>query len=148
MVRVSVVVPVYNPGEHIGPLLDSLLGQTLPADECELVFVDDGSTDGTAERLAALAAVHPHVRLAHVPRSGWPGRPRNVGLEMARGEYVFFADHHDRRGVEALERLCGRAVADAADAVIGKVVGHRKGVPRDVFRANRHGIAPHEAPFS
>src|SRR3954447_21364658 len=148
MVKVSVVVPVYNPGEYIGPLLASLLAQSLPAGECELVFVDDGSTDGTAERLAALAAEHAHVRFAAIPRSGWPGRPRNVGIDLARGEYVFLADHDDRLGVEALERLYAMAVADDADVVIGKVVGHGKGVPRDVFRRNRHGLTAAEVPFS
>ena len=79
MVRVTVVVPVYNPGPHIEGLLESLLGQSLPAGEYELLFVDDGSTDGTPERLAALARVRPNVRLERIPRSGWPGRPRNVG---------------------------------------------------------------------
>src|SRR4051794_25377565 len=140
MVKVSVVVPVYNPGEYIEPLLESLLAQSMPAGECELVFVDDGSTDGTVQRLEALAARHAHVRVAAIPRSGWPGRPRNVGIDLARGEYVFLSDHDDRLSPEALERLYAIAIADAADIVMGKVVGHGKGVPRDVFRCNRHGL--------
>src|SRR4051794_7446801 len=148
MVRVTVVVPVYNPGEHIEGLLESLLGQSLPAGEYELLFVDDGSTDGTPDRLAALARSRPNVRLERIPRSGWPGRPRNVGIDLARGEYVFFADHDDRLGLEALERMHRLAVLDDADVVIGKVVGHGKGVPRDVFRENRHGLTAREVPFS
>ena len=67
----------------------------MPAGDLELIFVDDGSTDGTAERLDALAAEHGHVRAAHIPNSGWPGRPRNIGIDMARGEFVYFADHDD-----------------------------------------------------
>jgi poly(ribitol-phosphate) beta-N-acetylglucosaminyltransferase len=148
MVKVSVVVPVYDPGEYIEPLLDSLRGQSLPADEWEAVFVDDGSADGTPERLKALTARHAHLRFAAIPRSGWPGRPRNTGIDLARGEYVFFADQDDWLSPEALERLYAMAVADDADIVIGKVVGHGKGVPRDVFRRNRHGVTAREVPFS
>ena len=44
-VSVSVVVPVYNPGKHLEPCIDSLLRQSMPADRLELIFVDDGSTD-------------------------------------------------------------------------------------------------------
>lgn len=52
--RVTVVVPTYNSGHHIGPLIDSMLRQTMPPGEFEVLFVDDGSTDGTPDRLAEL----------------------------------------------------------------------------------------------
>ena len=93
--KVSAIVPVYNPGPDIDELLESLLGQTLPAGELELIFVDDGSTDGTPARLDELAARHEHVRVQHIPNSGWPGKPRNLGIDMATGDYVFFADNDD-----------------------------------------------------
>jgi poly(ribitol-phosphate) beta-N-acetylglucosaminyltransferase len=148
VVRVSVIVPVYNPGEHIDALLESLLGQSMAAGDCELIFVDDGSSDGTAERLEALATAVEHVRFARIPPSGWAGRPRNVGIEMAGGEFLFFADHDDWLGREALERLYATAVTDDADIVIGKVVGHGKHVPRHVFRQNRHDLTASDVPFS
>jgi poly(ribitol-phosphate) beta-N-acetylglucosaminyltransferase len=134
--RVSVIVPVYNPGNHIDDCIRTLLAQTLP--DVELIFVDDGSTDGTPARLDALAAEHPHVRVEHIPNSGWPGRPRNIGLDMARGDYVYFVDNDDWLGEEALARLHGMAVTDDADIVIGKVVGHGKSVTRTLFRRNVH----------
>jgi len=146
--KVSVIVPVFNPGERIDPLLDSLLGQSLPAAEHELIFVDDGSTDGTGERLAALAAEHDNVRTIQIENSGWPGRPRNVGLDAARGEFVYFVDHDDYLGTEALERLYATAIADEADIVIGKVVGHHKAVPRSLFRENVHELGLRAAPFN
>ena len=139
MLKVSAIVPVYNPGARIDRCIESLVGQSLPEDEYEVIFVDDGSTDSTPERLDRLAAEHAHVRVEHIPNSGWPGRPRNVGLDMARGEYVYFVDNDDYVGPEALERLYERAVRADADVVVGKVVGRGKPVPRAVFERNRDG---------
>ena len=126
---VSVIVPVYNPGRDIDDCIDSLLGQSMPAGELELIFVDDGSTDGTPARLDALAAEHPHVNVVHIPNSGWPGRPRNIGIDMARGEFVYFVDNDDWLEPDAIERMHATAVRDGADIVIGKVVGHDRKVP-------------------
>ena len=148
MVKVSVIVPVFDPGERIDRCIESLLGQSLPAGEYEVVFVDDGSTDGTGERLEELAARHAHVTTVRIPNSGWPGRPRNIGIDTARGEFVYFVDHDDWIGPEALERLYATAITDDADIVIGKVVGHNKAVPRSLFRANVHDLGMRAAPFN
>ena len=138
--KVSVVVPVYNPGHDIDDCIRTLLDQSLAADEYEVIFVDDGSTDSTPARLDALAAEHAQVRVEHIPNSGWPGKPRNVGIELSRGEYVYFVDNDDWIGHEALERMHAMARQDDADIVIGKVVGHGKSVPRNLFRRNRTGV--------
>jgi glycosyltransferase involved in cell wall biosynthesis len=140
MLKVSVIVPVYNPGPNIDECIESLLGQSLPPDEYEVIFVDDGSTDGTEARLDALAAEHDHVRVEHIPNSGWPGKPRNVGIEMARGEFVYFVDNDDWLGREALKRLHARALRDEADIVIGKVVGEGKFVARSMFKRDRRDV--------
>jgi len=136
-VKVSVVVPVYNPGVHIQPLVESLLRQSLSAGEFEAIFVDDGSTDATPALLDRLAQEHLHFHVIHQPNSGWPGKPRNVGTDNAQGEYVFFSDNDDWFGDEALERLYDYAVRNSSDIVIGKMVGHDRGVPRELFRRNR-----------
>jgi poly(ribitol-phosphate) beta-N-acetylglucosaminyltransferase len=121
-VKVSVVVPVFNPGEHIDPLIESLQRQTMPQSDFETIFVDDGSTDETPEKLDRLAAAHDNVSVIHIPNSGWPGRPRNLGVEAAVGEYVQFVDHDDELGPEALERLYAYAQENGSDVVIGKEV--------------------------
>jgi glycosyltransferase involved in cell wall biosynthesis len=121
-VRVSVVVPLHNPSTGFDELCASLWAQSLPDDAYEVVFVDDGSTDDTPERLARLAREHPNVRVHRIPASGWPGRPRNVGVEHARGTYVFFSDQDDELFPEALERMCATADEHASDVVMGKVV--------------------------
>jgi glycosyltransferase involved in cell wall biosynthesis len=134
-VCVSVVVPVYNPGEHIEPCIRSLLRQTMPTDRLELIFVDDGSTDQTPARLDRLAAEHPHVRVIHEENSGWAGKPRNTGVRVASGDYIQFVDQDDWLGDEALQRLHRFAVANDSDIVVGKMVGvGGRGVPRQLFR--------------
>ena len=141
MIKVSVVVPVYNPGRDFDRCIDSLLGQSLPEDEVELIFVDDGSTDETPAKLDRAAEQHERVHVRHIPNSGWPGKPRNIGIEMARGEFVFFVDNDDWLGPEALERLYAYATRLGSDIVMGKVVGHgTQRVPRGIFRQNEEDV--------
>jgi hypothetical protein len=137
-IKVSVIVPVYNPGRHINRLLTSLRRQSLPTDEFEVIFVDDGSTDGTAARLDALAKEVQNFTVIHTPHSGWPGKPRNIGVEAARGEYVHFVDNDDQLGAEALERLWNYASANDSDVVVGREVRRnlRRPAP-ELFRVNR-----------
>jgi hypothetical protein len=137
-IKISVVVPVYNPGPHIDALIESLARQTLPKDEWEVVFVDDGSTDGTGERLDRIDSTLPNARVIHIPASGWPGRPRNVGIDAARGEYVHLMDNDDAMGEDALRRLYDYATANHSDVVIGREV--RRGMrlsPHRLFAKNR-----------
>jgi glycosyltransferase involved in cell wall biosynthesis len=135
-VRVSVIVPVYNGGELLDTCVESLRRQSLSTDAWEAIFVDDGSTDGTGERLDRLADEMANIRVIRTPNSGWPGRPRNLGLDVARGAYVLFLDHDDWLGDEALERLSAMADAVEADVVVGREVGHGRRVPRELFRRN------------
>jgi poly(ribitol-phosphate) beta-N-acetylglucosaminyltransferase len=145
--KMSVVVPVYNPGRFIEPCIQSMLDQSLPRSEFEVVFVDDGSTDGTPSRLDALVAEHPQFRVIHTPNSGWSGRPRNIGLAEARGDYVQFLDQDDRMAPQALERLCAMADRNGSDIVLGKVASDFRGVPQNVFRRNRAACTIEDAPL-
>jgi glycosyltransferase involved in cell wall biosynthesis len=136
-VKVSVIIPVYNPGTAIDGCIASLLGQTMPADELEIVFVDDGSTDGTGDRLRALAAEHAQVQVITIPNSGWPGKPRNVGLDAARGQYVMFVDQDDALEPESLARQHAMGAGNGADVVLGKVISDFRGVNHDLYRRDR-----------
>jgi glycosyltransferase involved in cell wall biosynthesis len=104
-------VPVFNPGRRIDACIRSLRDQSLTSSSYEVIFVDDGSTDATPARLDALAVMHENVRVCHIENSGWPGRPRNLGIEMARGDFVYFVDNDDWIGHETLERLHGTVTA-------------------------------------
>jgi glycosyltransferase involved in cell wall biosynthesis len=89
MTGVSVIVPAHNAAAFLGEALESVVGQGLP--DLEVVVVDDGSTDGTAE----VARRFGHgVQVRTQPRSG-SGHARNVGLAESRGEIVAFLDADD-----------------------------------------------------
>jgi len=132
-VKVSVVVPVYNTGKYVDECAPSLLEQSLPADEYEVIYVDDGSTDDTPGRLEKIAAGHPNVQVHTQPNSGWPGAPRNLAMRHAKGEYIQFVDHDDKLGPEALERLYEHAKRNDADVVLGKMSSTMVR-PRRLFR--------------
>lgn len=86
---ISVVIPVYNREQLIGPTLESLLNQTLPAEE--IIVVDDGSTDETARVAAGYGST---VRVIRQRNQG-PAAARNRGFRESRGEFVHFFDSDD-----------------------------------------------------
>lgn len=87
---VSVVIPAYNAAAHLGECLDSVLAQAGDA-ALEVVVVDDGSTDATAE----VAGSRPGVRLIRLAGNEGPSRARNAGMAAARGDLVAFLDADD-----------------------------------------------------
>ena len=147
-IRVSVIVAVYNTGEYIEPLIDTLMRQTMPKDEFEVILVDDGSTDEwTVNRIDRLAAEQENVIVRHEPNSGWPGRPRNVGIDIARGTYAFFADHDDWFGLEALQRMADYADECNSDVLIGRYAGHHRGVAKAMFDKSRPSVTLESTPL-
>jgi glycosyltransferase involved in cell wall biosynthesis len=135
-VAVSVIVPVYNTGEPIHELIASLDGQTMPQSRFEVIFVDDGSTDGTGDVLDELARSHPNWVVRHIPNSGWPGTPRNLGLDLARGEFVAFVDHDDYLGRTGLQTVYDFARRHRSDVVVAREIGVGRHLGRFMFRAN------------
>src|SRR2546430_1389907 len=80
-------------------------------------------------------------------RPGWSGKPRNVGIAAAKGEYVQFVDNDDWLGDEALERMYNYAIENKADVVVGKMAGKGRPVPRELFRKNRPHANVDNAPL-
>ncbi|RBY80131.1 hypothetical protein DQ239_03325 [Blastococcus sp. TF02-09] len=117
-VKVSVIIAAYNSDQAgLERVIRSLDAQTLPRRDFEVLFIDDGSTDDTADRLRAFARTRPHVVVHTIPNSGWSSRPRNVGITMARGTYVLFMDHDDELYPEALSRAYEQGRIESADVV-------------------------------
>ncbi len=101
MIQTSVVIAAYNSAPFIRLTVDDVLHQTNP--NFELIIVDDGSTDHTAEVIRSYS--DPRIRLVQQKGSGSPASPRNHGLSLAKGEFVTFLDHDDRWKPNRLERV-------------------------------------------
>ncbi len=103
MIKISVVIPVYNRQGYIRECLDSVLGQTLK--EIEIICIDDGSTDCTYDILMDYCRKHTNIVVLHQDNQG-AGSARNRGIEHARGKYICFMDSDDYYAEDcALEHL-------------------------------------------
>jgi len=89
--KVSAIIPTFNRRPYIRRAIDSLLAQTVPVDE--VIIVDDGSTDGTAEMIEA--SYRSKVRLVRQANSGVSGARRR-GIQEAQGEWIAFLDSDDQ----------------------------------------------------
>ncbi|WP_327109522.1 glycosyltransferase family 2 protein [Nonomuraea glycinis] len=131
-IDVSIIIPAHNCRAYLDRCLTSALVQRVSK---EIIVVDDGSTDGSADLLDLYAAYHRGVvRVIRVEGGLGAGRPRNVGLDHAGGRYVFFCDADDHLGPEALERLVAMADRNDSDIVLGKIVGHGRRAPASMFQ--------------
>lgn len=92
MIKVSVIIPVYNSEEYVADAIKSVLSQNL--DGFELILVDDGSTDGSGAICDDFAELDSRVRVLHITNGGMC-HARNIALDMAHGEYVTFCDNDD-----------------------------------------------------
>ena len=90
--RYSVIVPVYQAEKTLNRCVDSLLAEKYP--DCEIILVNDGSKDRSGEICAAYAEAFPCVR-AVGKENGGVSTARNMGLDLARGDYVVFVDSDD-----------------------------------------------------
>ena len=122
---VSVVVPVYNRPRDIQICLRSLFTQTYPRGAYEIVVVDDGSTDDTAEVARAAGREWDGALTVIGKPNGGPASARNAGIAAARGEVVAFIDSDceaDADWLEIVVGALGRACADGAGGPIHNVM--------------------------
>ena len=91
---ISVIVPVYNVGALLQQCVESILKNDCT--DCEVILVDDGSTDGISGRLCdEYAARYPDLIVAVHTENGGHGAARNTGIQYARGQYLLFVDSDD-----------------------------------------------------
>ncbi|GAA2240322.1 glycosyl transferase [Streptomyces ruber] len=136
--RVSVIVPAYNAMPELTDCITSAMEQTIGLDQLEIIAVNDGSTDGTGKELDRLAALCPSLRVIHQENSGTAAVPRNVALDVARGDFVFFLDSDDYLGPDALRRMVAMADENDTDIVLGKMVSvGGRAVPTAVFKSTQ-----------
>lgn len=114
MVKVSVIVPVYNVEQHIRKCLDSLVNQTLK--DIEIIVVDDGSTDSSASIIKEYEEKY-NILKYYKKENGGLSDARNYGLQYATGKYIAFLDSDDYADVNLYKKMYEKAKKDDSDLV-------------------------------
>lgn len=116
MIKVSVIVPVYNGEKYIDRCMKCLLEQTL--EEIELILVNDASTDRSGELLESYRRQYPdRIKVITSKVNRGAGGARNLGIDMAQGEYVGFMDCDDVIDESMYEQLYQKAFMEDCDIV-------------------------------
>lgn len=115
---ISVIIPCYNVENYITECIESLIHQTIGIANLELIFVDDCSSDGTANILKRYEQIYPEsIILINLDKNGKQGAARNIGISYASGEYISFVDSDDYIHPEMYEILMGILMEHKVDVV-------------------------------
>ncbi|HCG96912.1 MAG TPA: glycosyl transferase, partial [Erysipelotrichaceae bacterium] len=114
--KLSVIVAAYNEEKNIHRCLDSLVHQTM-RDGLEIIVVNDGSIDKTAEICDKYAEEYDFLKVLHTTNNG-QGMARNRGIEEATGDYIGFVDADDWVEIDMFEHLYEEAVIHDSDMVV------------------------------
>lgn len=112
--KVSIIIPVYNIESYICNCIESLIRQSYT--QLEIICIDDGSTDGTADAINELAKKDSRIVYVH-QENGGVSAARNKGLDTATGDYVFFLDGDDYLHFRAIEVLVDGVLKTGAQMV-------------------------------
>ena len=119
--KVSIIIPVYNPGNLLLECLDSVINQSLT--EIEIICVDDGSTDGSLDVLNDYSKKDKRFKIFHQKNKG-AGTARNKGIKESTGEFIIFLDSDDWIERDMCEKLYNHAKKLNADLVIFDALWH------------------------
>lgn len=103
MLKVSIVVPIYNVEKYLDKCLDSLVRQTLK--EIEIILVNDGSTDGSQKIIDEYVKKYPKIIKAYKKKNGGLSDARNYGIQFCTGEYIGFVDSDDYVDITMYEKM-------------------------------------------
>lgn len=115
--RVSVIIPIYNIERYLPRCLESIYQQTLRPSEFEVIIIDDNSTDNSFGLANDFSKKRENVKVIRNDRTLGPGLSRNIGLQEAKGEYLYFLDGDDYIDPITLEILLIYAYDNHADLV-------------------------------
>lgn len=113
MPQISILVAVYNTAQYLPQCLDSLCGQTLR--DIQIICIDDCSTDQSPQILADYAQRDARITLLRTPHNSGQAAARNLGLQIATGEFTTFVDSDDWLAPDALEQALGALAQNPAN---------------------------------
>lgn len=114
MIKVSVIVPVFNTEKTLSKCLDSLINQTLS--DIEIIIINDGSTDKTQTIINKYSKKDKRIKTYLIENAGL-GNARNQGIKHSTGKYISFVDGDDYIELDMLEQLYNKAIEDNSDIV-------------------------------
>jgi len=115
MIKISVIIPVYNVEKYLPSCLDSIINQTL--EDIEIICVDDGSTDNSLKILKSYQEKDNRIKII-TQENQYAGVARNNGMSVAIGKYFSFLDSDDFFEKTMLEEMYNRAEKDNSDVVV------------------------------
>lgn len=118
MIKVSIIVPVYNVEKYIERCLKSLVNQTMQ--EIEILIINDGTKDNSMDVCNKYAKLDDRIKIYNKENEGL-GLTRNYGIKRALGEYVCFVDSDDYVDVDMCQKLYNEAKKNDADIVYGGI---------------------------
>ena len=124
MVKISVIVPVYNTENYLRECLDSIVNQTF--DDIEIICINDGSTDSSLDILREYEESDKRISVVCQPNSGL-SITRNHGIRLAKGDYIYFIDSDDYLELTALEELYRASDENNLDLLIFKLINFDDG---------------------
>lgn len=124
MVKVSVVIPVYNVEDYLEECLDSIINQTL--DDIEIICINDGSTDSSLNILEKYANLDGRI-IIHSQENSGLSASRNRGIDLSNGDYIYFIDSDDTLELNALSELYEFSNSNNLDLLIFKVINFYDG---------------------
>lgn len=113
--KLSIIVPVYNVEKYLAKCLDSLVGQTVQ--DYEIIVVNDGSPDNSQRIIDDYAARYPGLIVPMMKENGGLSSARNLGMTVAKGEFIGFVDSDDWVDVSMYERMLEVIERENADIV-------------------------------
>ena len=116
MVKISVIIPVYNSGEYLKQCLDSILSQSYI--DFEIICIDDFSSDNSLDILQEYSLKDSRITIIRNPYNIGAARSRNIGIQLARGEYLIILDSDDWYAANFFKLMVEKADALLADLVI------------------------------
>lgn len=116
--KISVIIPIFNAENHLNNAIESIMNQTIGFSNIELILVDDKSTDKSKE-IIKYYQKFPNVKTIFCEtNSGFPGKPRNIGIKHATADYIIFLDSDDTYLEDAFEILYNTIIQEKSDFVI------------------------------
>lgn len=158
MIKISLIIPVYNVEQYLEQCLNSCLNQDLPIDDFEIIVINDGSKDNSLSIANEFEQKYRNIKVYSQVNQGL-STARNKGLSLAKGEYVWFIDSDDWIKSQSLRKITDLCIENSLDAlsisaanVIGDSIERRSNYKsNDIFNGKdvlKMGVINVCAPFT